>query len=73
MLVLRDSQKSQGRLSGMNISFGLPQSIFLTICVGYLAWQIVNHGKSRTPYHAGAAFLNIGIEIALLYWGGFFS
>ena len=50
-----------------------PQIIFLVLFVGGTLLQCAKHGEEREPYHGGWAFAGFLINIALLYWGGFFA
>lgn len=54
----------------MNI--GLPQGIILFFMVLNLGTAIAKHGQPKNNYSAGIAFIDLCINIALLYWGGFF-
>ena len=51
---------------------GAPEIILLVLLV--MSWTIalVKDGETR-KYGAGAATLGIVLEVALLWWGGFFA
>lgn len=45
--------------------------LILTAMSGTL--YMVQHGKPRDNYNFGWWLLSAGIELGILYWGGFFS
>ena len=50
--------------------------IIMIILLSLGLWQnLVNHGKYRAEekYNFWAALIAAGIEVALLYWGGFWG
>ena len=52
---------------------GVPQIIviaMMSMAVG-MAWA--NHGRPRDDWNGWTVFASTAIQIALLYWGGFFS
>ena len=57
----------------MTIHIGIPQAIYLVLCVCELCFLAARWGNQRhEPYGAGDAIGTILI-LTLLWWGGFFS
>lgn len=52
---------------------GVPQIIMIALMISSIVISIVNHGKKREPYNAYSALISAVLEVALLYWGGFFG
>jgi hypothetical protein len=53
--------------------FGVPQVIYLALIILGLGIAIAKHGQPRDNYNGGVTFIAAIIELALLYWGGFFK
>lgn len=52
---------------------GIPQIIMIALIISSIVISIVNHGKKREPYNAYSVLIGAALEVALLYWGGFFG
>jgi hypothetical protein len=52
---------------------GIPQIIMIALIISSIVISIVNHGKKREPYNAYSVLIGAVLEVALLYWGGFFG
>lgn len=52
---------------------GIPQIIMIALIISSIVISIVNHGKKREPYNAYNVLIGAVLEVALLYWGGFFG
>ena len=52
---------------------GIPQIIMIALIISSIVISIVNHGKKREPYNAYSVLIGAALEVALLYWGGFFD
>ena len=52
---------------------GAPQIIFIVIWSINLACHALKHGEPRTDkYNVLAAIISLGLNVLLLWWGGFF-
>lgn len=57
----------------MEITLGVPQALYLALCVVTVVYEAARHGKERIGKHNAYASLALwAIEIAILTWGGFF-
>lgn len=57
----------------MEITLGVPQALYLALCVVTVVYEAAHHGKERIGKHNAYASLAVwAIEIAILTWGGFF-
>jgi choline-glycine betaine transporter len=52
---------------------GTPQIILIVLVAIAGTITLMNHGKPRPDYSFPAWILGAGIELGLLYWGGFFG
>jgi len=50
-----------------------PQIIFLMLIGVGLGMHLVKHGEPRERYNFWVFSFAAGLEVALLYWGGFFK
>ena len=50
-----------------------PQMIFLFLIVFDMCASIVKHGEYAEKHNAYLGVVGAAIQIALLYWGGFFK
>ena len=58
----------------MTFTLGAAQIIFLTLMLIAVVLQGINHGKQREDkYNVWIALSSAAVEIALLWWGGFFG
>lgn len=58
----------------MTFTLGAPQIIWLTFVVMSLGVNAIQHGKNREDkYNFWAVLISFFINVALLWWGGFFS
>ena len=54
--------------------FGIPQIIMLFLGVLSIGASLAEHGREKTGKHNFfATTIGVLIQMALLYWGGFFS
>ena len=57
----------------MEITLGVPQALYLALCVVTVVYEAAHHGKERIGKHnAYASLARWAIEIAILTGGGFF-
>jgi hypothetical protein len=52
---------------------GWPQGILLAMTLLGFGIVAAKHGEPRSNYSFPTTFVAVGIELGLLYWGGFFS
>lgn len=52
---------------------GAPQIIVIVMMTMAVTLHMIKHGEKRDPYNGHFAFIGAIINLALLYWGGFFS
>ena len=58
----------------MTFTLGAAQIIFLALILVAIVLHGINHGKEREDkYNVWLAMVSAAIEIALLWWGGFFG
>ena len=60
----------EGKKGGINM---WPQIIVLSLFGISLLVNAYEHGKPRKPTNFWIVLAAIGIEVLLLYWGGFFA
>ncbi|WP_185748270.1 hypothetical protein [Metaclostridioides mangenotii] len=54
--------------------FGVPQIIMIVLYVLVIGISLADHGKERTgKQNFFSTTIGTSIQIALMYWGGFFS
>lgn len=56
----------------MSVSIGVPQAIWLALALASLVLNCVNIGKEQGSCWWESA-LALAVNVALLWWGGFFS
>ena len=52
---------------------GAPQIIFLLLVGFSLGGAMVLHGRERSSFDFRVSFVNAGLTLGLLHWGGFFN
>lgn len=52
---------------------GIPQIILIVIYAVSVGYSVANHGKQRGRYNLWDTLIGGGIELLILYWGGFFG
>jgi hypothetical protein len=52
---------------------GIPQLIYLVLIIFSLSASIINHGKQHGKENALVSFITVVLQVALLWWGGFFG
>ncbi len=57
----------------MTLSIGWPQAILLALFVMTICGSATKHGTPKGDYDVGGTLICSAIELALLYWGGFFG
>ena len=51
----------------------LPQLTWIILVVIGIGFVCANHGKDAQPLNAWRTIMTSVLEIAILYWGGFFN
>lgn len=57
----------------MTFTIGAPQLVILGTFVFNIIYTTIHDGEERPPYSVLTTFIGGAIEIAILYWGGFFA
>lgn len=57
----------------MTFTLGAPQLIILGLCAFNIIYATIHNGEQRPPYSALYTCISAALDIAILYWGGFFS
>lgn len=57
----------------MTFTLGAPQLVILGLCAFNIIYATIHNGEQRPPYSALTMCISTAIDIAILYWGGFFS
>ena len=52
---------------------GWPQIVWIVVAAMGLGISLVKHGKMREPYNFWVTLISLGIEVLILYKGGFFG
>lgn len=56
----------------VSITIGIPQAILLGFYGLALILSVKDHGKPREPTNAWNMIASIVLQLALMWWGGFF-
>lgn len=61
----------------VSINLGAPQAIMLALGVWNVAYATIHHGQQKTGYgvrkNGWIALIGVSLNLAVLWWGGFFS